>query len=264
MIVLLSLFSLQMAQAQDIIHKKNKKKIEAKVIEVGVDEIKYVLFEDQDGVVYVVDKTAIAKIEFATGNTEVYIDDFSNPDFYEGQKKNAIKMNFLSPLFGHTQLAYERNLYPGQSIEISLGFIGLGRDDRDINPAGFYSGVSYKFFHKPLFFRRGTRYSHLLSGSYIRPEVSFGFYNYDNRRDNGNSNISRDSRSFGALMLNFGKQFVFSDIFLLDYYVGLGYSAATNDENNNDYYDYSLVRAGDNPFSMTAGLRIGILFNTKK
>ena len=82
-------------QAQDVIHKKNGKVIEAKVAGIGTSEIKYRLFDQPDGPIYVEEKENLVKIVFQDGRTEFYgtarMDD---AQMFEGQKKAPSK--FLS------------------------------------------------------------------------------------------------------------------------------------------------------------------------
>jgi len=56
---LLTLFLFFQIYAQDKIYKLKGPVINAKVIEVGIDEIKYKLFENPDGPIYVVDKSSL-------------------------------------------------------------------------------------------------------------------------------------------------------------------------------------------------------------
>ncbi len=65
--------------AQDKIYKIRGAVIKAKVIEIGTDEIKYRLYDSPDGPIYVVDKSALNRIEFADGRIENYKLSFKDP-----------------------------------------------------------------------------------------------------------------------------------------------------------------------------------------
>ena len=111
--------------AQDKIIKKNSEVIHCKVTEIGADEIKY-YYEDSPKLIFGLDKALVDKIEFATGEViEVEENTLRNPEYYVNQSKNALKINFLSPLFGTTELVYERSTKPGKSWEVALGLQGL-------------------------------------------------------------------------------------------------------------------------------------------
>jgi hypothetical protein len=58
--------------AQDVIAKIDGSEIRAKVIEIGATEIKYKLFDEQDGPAYTVLKSDIFRIKYASGRTEVF------------------------------------------------------------------------------------------------------------------------------------------------------------------------------------------------
>lgn len=58
--------------AQDKIYKKGGEVIEAKVIEVGSNEIKYRIFTDQSGPLYTLQKQQLIKIVYENGRLENY------------------------------------------------------------------------------------------------------------------------------------------------------------------------------------------------
>lgn len=65
-------------QAQDVIFKKNGDEISAKILEVGVTEVKYKQFNNQDGPLYTILKTDIFMIKYANGTKEVFNSDASS------------------------------------------------------------------------------------------------------------------------------------------------------------------------------------------
>ena len=114
--------------AQDKIYKLKGPVINAKVIEVGIDEIKYRLYDNPDGPIYVVDKSSLNRIEFADGRVEKYKLSYKDPQNYEGQLRKGIKINFLAPLFGYSQFSFEKSISPLRSYEVGAGIIGAGRN----------------------------------------------------------------------------------------------------------------------------------------
>ncbi|MDR2287288.1 MAG: hypothetical protein LBE04_07425 [Prevotellaceae bacterium] len=58
--------------AQDIITKKDGNEVRAKVIEIVPDAIKYKMFDNQDGPVYVLSKSEIFMIKYESGRKEVF------------------------------------------------------------------------------------------------------------------------------------------------------------------------------------------------
>lgn len=281
------------ANSQDKIYKRGGDIILAKVQEIGVDEIKYKLFEDIEGPTYAIEKDLIVKIIFQNGRTETYKSSLKDPNLYKGQSRNALKLNFLSPLTGYTQFGYERSLKPGRSIEFNFGIIGLGKNQvidytfyspgsttpqeykRDAKGASF--GIGYKFIKTPDFINRNIRFAHLLQGSYIKPTLYTGVYG-ENIIDNKTQIPIAERRTvaYGSLMIELGKQWVFSEQFLLDIYFGLGY-CVDNINDDDDIYSYSnvssesqahhfnTIRFGSSPgFALSGGLKIGMLLGKQK
>jgi hypothetical protein len=266
--------------AQDKIYKKKGPVINAKVIEIGVDEIKYKLTDDPDGPIYVVDKSTLKEIVYADGRTEKFEVSYKDPENYEGQLTKAIKLNFLSPLFGYTEFGFEKSISPLKSYEIEFGIIGAGTNKVSEtyyyngsnltykrNAFGFFADAGYKFKKLPTFFNRGMRMTHIMQGGYIKPTFTIGYYSDDalNNKDYTNPYIERRHNVFGALTLNFGKEWVFGDKFLLDIYLGLGYAFDNIPNNDEDYYyedlynHFVIQTGGSGSLALTSGLKIGWL-----
>jgi len=268
--------------AQDKIYKKNGSAINAKVIEIGIDDIKYKLADSPDGPVYVVDKSSLQKIVYADGRVEKYQLSYKDPGNYEGQLTKAIKLNFLSPLFGYTEFGYEKSLSPIKSYEIEFGIIGAGKNtvsesyyynssnfEYRRNAFGFFADAGYKFKKLPTFFNRGMRMTHVMQGGYIKPTFTFGYYtdNALNTKDYNNPFVEKRHNVFGALTLNLGKQWVFGDKFLLDIYFGLGYAFDNRKNSNENYfyedyfYNHFVIQTygGSGSLGVTSGVKIGWL-----
>ena len=58
--------------AQDIITKRNGEDIRANVLEIGVSEIRYQLYDNPNGPVYVIDRASVLMIRYENGNTESF------------------------------------------------------------------------------------------------------------------------------------------------------------------------------------------------
>lgn len=273
-------------KAQDIIHRNNGKKIESKIIEINSNEIKYKDFYNQDGPIYTLDKKFINQIVFQNGTIEKYDEKFydkEDAEWYADNKKNALKLNFLSPFSGYTELGYEHNIKVGQAYELSLGIIGLGKssyldyyENIKYDQKGFFVSAGYKFSNMPSFFIFGKpRQKHLFHGSYIKPILYFGTYSENALiTDNLTTSIQRRNTTFASLNIEFGKQWEFANRILFDVYIGGGYgidNAKQNYIDNGvvlpaDYsFNYANVRTGTSPgFSITYGAKIGYLFDWKK
>jgi hypothetical protein len=267
--------------AQDKIYKLKGDVIKAKVIEIGVDEIKYKLFDSPDGPIYVVDKSSLNRIEFADGRVEKYKLSFKDPANYEGQLTKAVKINFLAPLLGYSQFSFEKSISPLKSYELGVGIIGAGKNYQienfyynaqntsyKRNAFGGFLEAGYKFNKLPNFLSKGTRMSHIMQGTYVKPTATLGYYS-DNALDykTGNPVLVKRNNVFGAIILNFGHQWVFGEKFIIDFYYGLGYAFdnVKNDDYNNYYsssiYNHFVIqKAGPGAnLGLSGGLKAGLL-----
>jgi hypothetical protein len=64
--------TISMVNAQDVITRKNGSEIRAKVVEVGLSEIKYKMYGNESGPTYTLPKSEIFMIKYETGNKDVF------------------------------------------------------------------------------------------------------------------------------------------------------------------------------------------------
>ncbi len=249
--------------AQDKIIKKTGAVIQCKVTEIAADEVKY-YYTENPKLVFGIDKVLVDKIEFSTGEVIVMENNtFSNPEYYASQGKHAFKLNFTSPLTGSTELVYEQSVKPGKSWETALGIIGLGFDPQENNPRGVFGKFAYKFMKDPDFYLQRMHYAHILKGGYIAPEIalrymSFDYFDYYYSSSTYANNSERKENFALAVMLKFGKQWVFDDSFLVDVFGGIGYGFGGDDY---ETLSYGFIVGNDEvPVAFTGGVRIGWVF----
>lgn len=267
-------------KAQDKIYRKNGQILKVKIIEVGTSEIRYKILDDHDGPIYVLEKDRIRKIVYANGTTEKLTVNLKDPEQYAEQLRRNIKIDFLGPLLGYSQITYEKSTGVGKSYELTLGIIGAGKNQvinyydyqfrtERRNQFGISAAAGYKFSKLPDFLFGRTRFTHLMQGGYARPVVYLGNYS-ENRiiyKANNQSVLERQNITFGALQVELGKQWVFGDKFLIDLFWGLGWGFDNKKGNGYLYddnlaaYNYINARLGRSPgFSSTFGIKTGLLF----
>ena len=255
--VFLLLCAMQCMVAQDRIIKRDGDIIDCKVAEIGSEEIKYIQKEYGPDLQFGILKSKVDKIIFADGN-EMLIDhlelarettEMNSADLFLVQRRNAIKTAFLSPLTGVTAFSYERALKPGRSMEFTLSLIGLGFNNPE-DAVGLGLKAGYKFIRSPDHFIRGMRYAHILKGGYVKPELSFARYTLRSK----NEDVVK-----AALMVNLGKQWIFSDVFLVDIYFGFGYGMTTSQIEDPEYPHDFVVVDPEFPLALDAGFRLGFL-----
>lgn len=250
------------AFAQDKIIKKSGAVIDCKVTEIATDEVKY-YYIDNPKLVFGIDKVLVEKVEFSTGEVIVMEgNSFKNAEYYIDQNKHALKINFLSPFTGSTEVVYEQSIKPGRSWETALGIIGLGFDPQENNPRGIFGKFAYKFIKEPDFYMQRMHYAHILKGGYVAPELALRYMSFDSDEDmySGNTytgTTRKDNFAF-AVMLKLGKQWIIDDAFLVDIFGGVGYGFGGDDYETLNYG--FIVGDEEVPIAFTGGIRIGWVF----
>lgn len=249
--------------AQDIIYKKNNQTINCKIIEIGLIEVKYRIPEKYKEVVMVIAKDDISKIKYENGEEQTFVNEMSDKNSYADNKLNALKFHMFSPLYTYLSVSYERSLRVGQSLEGTLGLIGIGYDPLNANPEGVFAKFGYKFIKNPDFYLRGMKYAHLLKGTYFKPEIALSSYSVNQSKDvYNNYNTVRQHTFSGALLLNIGKQWVFDNRFAVDFSIGLGYGITNLPKNdflgNTNQYGFSIDP--DSGLAWTSNFKVAYLF----
>lgn len=246
--------------AQDLIINKTADTLNCKIREIGSDEIKYTLADYSSDLLFTITKDKINKIILANGQELTFKDEMDDPMNYAEQNKNAIKIDFLSPTTGNTTFAFERSIKPGQSVEATLGIIGLGADPNNVDPRGSFVKFGMKFIKSPDFYLKGMRYAHILKGGYVKPEIGVGYFSklIDVYDEPYGYTYTQERKDYFSLMIQLvvGKQWVINDIFLVDFYGGLGYGF----DGGEGEYHYGYAITPEVPLSFSAGLKVGILF----
>ncbi|NVK27151.1 MAG: hypothetical protein HWE14_03850 [Flavobacteriia bacterium] len=273
------------AQAQDIIEFRNGDLIEGTVHEIGVNEVTY--SEAGESLRFTVDKSELVRIDMENGRMYKFEEDplAMRTIPYQEQYSRGLKVGIFTPLMGSFRIEYEQNLRPGRSIMASANIIGLGLDVNESNQAGVGFNVGYKFMTSPTYYLERQKRAHRMMGSYLMFEAATSFYGNDQMvsfYDNNGFYQTQDVRTSnfaGALIISYGKQYVFGDKVLLDYSIGAGYgfrssSVSDNEFKNNqevlDYLDdfdaypsstYNFLHFGNEiPIVIKTRLSIGFMF----
>lgn len=245
-----------LSQAQDRIYRINPVEvIEGKVLEIGENNVRYSRWDTRPDVIFNVPTQYLQKIVFEDGKELVYNDVVN----VANDRRDAIKISFLSPAYDATTLFYERGIKPGQSLEFGAGVIGLGIEEVQEDAGGIILKAGYKFITRPEYYQNRFRYAHLLKGSYIKPELTFVHYSY---KEYGYGCVL-DEWEYDVTLLNVGvvggKQWVFQNFLLLDLFCGIGLAFGNND--NSDGWHYNFV---GNKVTCTAGFKVGFLLGKSR
>jgi len=148
-------------------------------------------------------------------SVNVFSQDYSyseKDEYFEGQKRRALKVNFIGNFLGTTKLSYEQIHRPGRSFELKATFVERGKQ-------GIFGSVGYKIFKKPTFIAPNMKRRHLLEGTYFKPEIFFGMAKDEDWTD---AKTKAKAKSAYGVVLNIGKQWVFGDAIIIDTYFGTG------------------------------------------
>ena len=264
-LLLILLFNFHNAVAQDKIVKRNGEIISCKIVEILAESVKYNATDFGD-VSFDLPINQVEKLIFANGK-EIVIDhaaragesiEMNSQDLFLVQRKMDLKTEFISSMGGTFSLTFQKAITPEKSWELTAGIVGLGIRNPD-DAIGFASKFGYKFKRSPDYYLQKMRYAHILKGSYVRPEIVFGAYS-------GTEPLYEEdyNRIKFAVLINLGKQIVYSDRFVLDYYAGIGYGY-TNDTGFSGSFPYVFaVVSKEVPIALSWGLRIGFMLPDKK
>lgn len=247
----------------DSIFTKKGKILTGKVKEIGTSEVKYIQPQMSTDVVYTIAKNDVDRIVFANGQvqkfeTELETIEGNSEKLFQIQKKNALKLDFLSIAANTLTLTYERCLKPGRSVEFSGGIIGIGVGLKEEDASGVLFRAGYKFAKNPDFYLKEMRYSHILKGAYLKLEFDFASYSVTGHQDFFDEK-ERYNNTKWALLLVPGKQWIFGDSFLVDIYSGIG--LGNNSLEDLDFtYPYGFATLGEDfPLAFSFGVRMGLL-----
>ncbi|MBP7245773.1 MAG: hypothetical protein KBA99_10790 [Bacteroidia bacterium] len=280
--VLFILFACQIKAQDTLIYKNNDKRI-VKLLELGIDEIKFRNLEDSSDVTRVIEKAEIKEIRLANHEIIRFNEDLMDARLSDDdQKKNqAIKLNFFAPLMNHLSFSYERMIKPWVNVEGELGVIGVGFANNEEDASGFLFRGGLKLIRRPDFQVRGQKLTHVLHGKYFKPEILYNRYSKRITYDPGffstaPSYTDKLDYSNLSIIMNFGKQYYVKGGFLIDLYFGLGYGAQfvngkqvkdfnssiyQSEEDYNDNFPYTHLQGNASfPISFTFGMRFGLAF----
>lgn len=289
--VLMLGISINLVKAQDKMVLRGKPDtLLIKVIELGVDEVRYRVWPVNETMPVMVEKKdRIRKIILSNGTVLKFSEDeFSNAENYATQRKMAIKIDLFSPIRKVLSGSFEYSLKPGMSAEIGVGAIGLGSYNSEFysftEVNGGFLRLGVKFINQPDYYTKGMRYSHILKGGYIRPEIMLLYHqntgeNYYYLGGSGSYGNRVIDVKGGSFFINFGKQWVYSDIFCVDFFLGPGIGTkkveytfngtpiTTKNLDGTDIGAFGYMALtesnGGIAFCLQTGLKLGILIGSK-
>jgi len=166
MIILTVLISKNI-NAQDIIFLKSGDKIDSKILEVNIDNIKYKKYSNQNGPVFTIPKKDIRMVTYENGESDIFNKKTSNKEETKELRRNRINIDVLAFTYnGPTYVSYERineNGKIGYEIPINLHMA-------EGEFMGITTGLNLKYY-----------VSGNAKGFYVGPSLALGVFdfNYD-------------------------------------------------------------------------------------
>lgn len=194
---------------QDKIILNNKKVIDGKILEVGLNEIKYKPSDNLEGPEYSIAKKEVQLILFSNGKEEIIKNTKNRKEYLDSsyiKYRNSITTDLFSPIYNDFSLAYERRL-TNKNIGLKIPlFISVNKDiyfrnryyDYNYNyiPDEInYSDSTFSRYNnqfnnlKNIGFRSGLQSKFYFSDLkrvnwFISPELIFGFKTEENKNTN--------------------------------------------------------------------------------
>ena len=150
---LLGAITMNSAVAQDILIKRTGDEIEAKVLEIGINEIKYKKFDNETGPTYTISKSEIFMIKYANGSKDVFTEiskttpvDRNTQQYTEKppvEEKQPIEERYVeSEPIEEPDNPYKFRMYILTGSGHSYGVAGLSIEAR-FNQFGIQSGIGW-------------------------------------------------------------------------------------------------------------------------
>lgn len=179
---IISVLSLSLSNlfAQDVIYKKDKTKIDAKVLEIGTSDVKYKPSANPDGPVYTINKFEISTIVFQNGTFEVFSAESA------GRKKiDSLSVNFCRNYIGvdiarfittSVGMIYEHTFGKKGMCALRISFSAGLRNQKYYYDYGYPQGNVFETGLDFLYFPTGQgRLKY-----YAAPYVEWGLFRYRN------------------------------------------------------------------------------------
>ena len=268
----------------DRIFKKDSTVVFGTVLGERNDSILYRFFEQENSSIHTIHRLSVYKIVLKNGRTFLITENpikdaqrvIDSIDRATNALKRAFKFTPTAFMFGYTTLAFEKSLRHGRSVEVKLGLVGLGISNgffANERPLGTYGTVGYKF----IFQSSKTRILyHDLAGSYLRPELSIGYYSVQYKNNVYTDGIStvvleRHKIGYALVGLTFGEQSVTSKGRLIELFMNWSFGQSvesTKSAGVTDRIKYGnripIVGLSNLGNSFRVGLYIGSLLKNKK
>ncbi|KGL62796.1 hypothetical protein [Polaribacter sp. Hel1_85] len=261
LIIILFVLTISKIKAQDIITKKNGEKLKVIIKKVEKNNIKYVNFDDPNGVLFTIDKVLISEVKFAYGEKLEVKNPEEDPFYFTEDKINNIMFNFSAFANNTLGLAYEKSIKLGHSIMGEIKVYGLGiKQENEKSRNGIGLDFYYRLKTQSLFNKGEYRPNHILSGSYFSPIVGFSTGELYYKKHTITEKTSHTLVHFG---IQYGNQWIIQRKVSVDASFGFHYYIGNTKGNDNEQPIKLGNMLGEENKLFSFNLRVGFLVGKK-
>jgi hypothetical protein len=192
-------------------------------------------------------------------------------------RKRVLSVEFIAPLFRHFTVGHEMELRKDISWETKVGVIFpnavSSTSDFNYQQQGGFIRTGIKFYRNfpqnrwRFWGNNNDRERNVFEGRYIKPEIVVGYFS----EKDPDSPLRSNNTFASAILLNFGRQYVFAKRLTLGYEWGLGYAFSNEDMNRINtpnaknyrpygwYYSHVGAPNSDFPIAFSVGFNVGVV-----
>jgi|GEM_PF-1633991 len=170
------------------------------------------------------------------------------------QFNRSFTLQPFSPTTGSLKFNYSQVMVKNLTINFGLGIIGPHTANVSLQSRGITAKSGVKMYFSPDYYTADMKKYSDFQGGYFEPELAISVFAYHNTFE------SREKQNFSsAILLNFGKQRVVGNQFLIEAWIGLGYCLNNNGDYGEPAYKYEFVAMQELGLAFTSGFAIGFL-----
>lgn len=248
------------AWCQDIITRTDSVRIEADIVEVKSNQIRYRRYGNTDSSVYIISPMDVLLIKFADGSQRNFTQQATprqaayQPDYAVDWGRNIISLYIVDLFFQSFTFSYERVSASGKvGVKVPLS---LGTDPReegyDYSKRDEIFSVGLAIHIYP--FGQG-RFSYYAGPQVELASANYYVYNYDYNDPYASPQQVKNTIKIYSLELKNGVYYQFSRSFLAALDLGVGVRGWSKLEHEGDYYPFYIDR-----FYVPVNLQVGFRF----
>ncbi len=160
----------------------------------------------------------------------------------------------FSPITGSLKLNYSQVVVKNLTLDFGIGIVGPNTGNVSTNSSGMTAKSGLKMYFSPDYYTDDMKKFSDFQGAYFEPELAVSVFNYNYLYESTSKQIVSS-----AILLNFGKQRVVGNRFLIDTWAGFGYCFGGNEDYDEPANRYEFVALQELGLAFTSGFAIGFL-----